>query len=349
MSTGNLKDLEGTGTPFSEEQEEAAFVSSLGTHLQNLLQDPSKAAVIFWAGGAIAVLSVLPLSNWPRESFLALVVIAGLCTISCGIRVIAGGRLPRWTIHVDAGLATVVGGVMSAVGVTDNVNFAILFIWVAFFAALYFQPIGVLAHLAGIGIVYALVLTLGPTVPNPGAAWLSIVGTVSMAALVMVAVVSLLRSSAYLDPLTGIANRRHWDERLEAELERSRRTGQALSVAIIDIDGFKAINDRDGHQAGDRVLEELADVWTVATRGGGDFLARLGGDEFGLLAPGSDATGIHSLSQRLVDVLPSGLAVSIGVATWDRSEGASQLVRRADQSMYRSKARHRRGDMRLYA
>ena len=349
MSAGMGKARKGGGLLPSDKQEQTARTISLGAHLRKLLQDPSEAAAIFWGGGAIAALSVLPLGNWPRASLLALVGIAGLCTISCGIRVIARDRLPRWTMHLDAGLATVVGGVMSVVGVTNNVNFAVLFVWVALFAALYFRPIGVLGHLAGIGIAYGLVLTLGPTVPNPVAAWLSIVGTVSMATLVMVAVMSLLRSSAQLDPLTGIANRRHWDERIEAERERSKRTGQALSVAMIDVDDFKAVNDRDGHDAGDRVLEELADAWTAAIRGGGDFLARLGGDEFGLLAPGSDGSGIQSLAERLVDVLPPGLAVSIGFGTWDGSESASQLMRRADQSMYRTKLRYRHGDMRHHA
>ncbi|HVA07259.1 MAG TPA: GGDEF domain-containing protein [Acidimicrobiales bacterium] len=348
MSAGMLEALDGSGSPPSEERERSPLARSLGAHLQTLLQDPSQAAAIFWGGGALAALSVLPICPWPRDSLLALVSVAGFCTISFALRTIAGNRLPVWTLHVDVGLATVIIGVMAVAGVSNNVDFADIYVWVALFAALYFRPIGVLAHLAGIGVAYFLVVALGPTVPSPGAAWLSIVGTDSVAALVMVGVVGLLRSSADLDPLTGIANRRGWDKHLEVELERSRRTGQALSVAMIDIDGFKAVNDRDGHQAGDRVLQELANNWTVATRGGGDFLARLGGDEFGLLAPGSDATGIRSLARRLIDVLPQGVAVSVGVATWDGSEGASQLVRCADQSMYRSKSRHRRGDMRLY-
>ena len=75
--------------------------------------------------------------------------------------------------------------------------------------------------------------------------------------------------------------------------------------------------------------------------GSGYFLARLGGDEFGLLAPGSDEIGARVLAKRLADALPQGVSASVGVATWDRAEGASDLLRRADQVMYRNKRRRR--------
>jgi len=165
-----------------------------------------------------------------------------------------------------------------------------------------------------------------------------------VATLVVLGLVSVLRSTAREDPLTGLANRRSWDERLEEELERSRRTGQALSVVMIDLDGFKAVNDRGGHEAGDLLLKELARAWQTATRGGGDFLARLGGDEFGVLAPGSDAIGIRRLAKRLGDAPPEGVSCSTGAVTWDGTENAADLVRRADRAMYQTKLRHRRGE-----
>jgi diguanylate cyclase (GGDEF)-like protein len=221
-------------------------------------------------------------------------------------------------------------------------SWSVAYVRVALFAALYFRLFAVLAHVGGIGAAYAVALALGPEAANPVAAWMAVFGTVAVAAAVLLAVVSVLRSAAHTDPLTGLANRRSWDERFDEELERSRRTGQGLSVAMIDLDGFKAVNDRDGHEAGDRVLEELASAWQAVVRSGGDFLARLGGDEFGLLAPGSDATGIRRLIKRLGEVLPAGVVASIGVATWDGTENASDLLRRADQAMYETKLRHRR-------
>lgn len=157
------------------------------------------------------------------------------------------------------------------------------------------------------------------------------------AALVLVAE---LRTDAREDHLTGLANRRSWDERLEDELKRSSRSGAPISVALLDLDGFKAVNDRGGHQAGDSVLQEFAKSWLRVVRHGGDFVARLGGDEFGLLAPGSTSSGVRTMAHRHSRNETGGPAYSLGVATWDGAETAGQLMHRADLSMYRSKARN---------
>jgi len=143
------------------------------------------------------------------------------------------------------------------------------------------------------------------------------------------------------DHLTGLDNRRSWDERLGAELGRSRRSGDPLSVALLDLDGFKGVNDRNGHLAGDQALRDFADSWRRIVRVGGDFVARLGGDEFGLLAPGSHSGGVRRMALRHVRAEPNGIPYSIGVATWDGSESAGQLMHRADMSMYQCKARRR--------
>jgi diguanylate cyclase (GGDEF)-like protein len=114
-----------------------------------------------------------------------------------------------------------------------------------------------------------------------------------------------------------------------------------LSLAVIDIDNFKTVNDRDGHQVGDLLLRKLADGWGGIVRGSGDFIARLGGDEFGLLAPNSDDIGIRRIVKRLHEISPSGVSCSIGVATWDGVETAADLFRRADEAMYRAKRERR--------
>ena len=120
-------------------------------------------------------------------------------------------------------------------------------------------------------------------------------------------------------------------------MERSRRSGAALSVVTVDLDSFKAVNDAGGHEAGDRLLQDVARAGQGVVRGGGDFLARLGGDEFAVLAPSTDELGARVLAKRLADALPHGVSASVGVATWDWAEGASDLLRRADQAMYRHK------------
>jgi diguanylate cyclase (GGDEF)-like protein len=153
--------------------------------------------------------------------------------------------------------------------------------------------------------------------------------------------VTELQNDSRLDHLTGLPNRRCWDERLDDELQRCRRTGGLVTVALLDLDGFKAINDRFGHHAGGLVLREFADSWKRIVRLGGDFVARLGGDEFGLLAPGSPLVGVRSLAGRHASSEPFVTPYSLGVATWDGHESATQLVHRADVSMYQSKARRR--------
>jgi diguanylate cyclase (GGDEF)-like protein len=143
------------------------------------------------------------------------------------------------------------------------------------------------------------------------------------------------------DHLTGLDNRRSWDERLDDELKRSQRSGAPLSVALLDLDGFKAINDRRGHLAGDQLLREFSDSWRRIVRLGGDFVARLGGDEFGLLAPGTHVGGVRRMAVRHARLEPDGIPYSIGVATWDGTESAGQLMHRADMSMYQCKAGRR--------
>jgi diguanylate cyclase (GGDEF)-like protein len=116
---------------------------------------------------------------------------------------------------------------------------------------------------------------------------------------------------ARLDPLTGLPNRRAWDERLPVEAERSARSGQPLTVAMLDLDHFKAFNDRHGHQRGDALLEAASAAWSSELRGG-DLLARWGGEEFALLLPGTGADEAAAILDRLQAATPEGQTFSAG-------------------------------------
>ena len=305
---------------------------------------PSRVAAFLWAAGALAVAVVLPLRHWPEPSLLALAIPAAVAAAFAALRATVGERLPRWSLQVDVGLANLLVSVAAAGAASEHTNLANLYLLVEVFALLYLPLRSALVHVGAAGVAYAVVLGVGPrTAEPPVVAWLAVFGTAVVVGAVIVGLVSVLRAAAREDPLTGLANRRSWDELLDAELDRSVRSGAALSVVVLDLDGFKAVNDAQGHHAGDRVLQAAARSWQAATRGGGDLVARLGGDEFGLLAPGSDEIGAHHLARRLIDALPEGVAASVGVATWDRAEGASDLVRRADRAMYLAKRRRRRG------
>jgi diguanylate cyclase (GGDEF)-like protein len=146
-----------------------------------------------------------------------------------------------------------------------------------------------------------------------------------------------LEIAARTDDLTGLLNRRAWDEELGRELSRADRAGSALCVAILDLDRFKEYNDTHGHQAGDRFLKQMAGSWTQTLRTG-DILARYGGEEFALALPGTNIEHAQQMLERLREVLPESQTCSAGVACWDGSESAESLTARADTALYGAKA-----------
>ena len=151
------------------------------------------------------------------------------------------------------------------------------------------------------------------------------------------ALLAELQATATNDPLTGLPNRRGWDDRLEAALRRAAGSHQPLSVLAVDLDDLKRVNDTHGHLQGDRLLQRCAHAWSAQLRGD-DFLARLGGDEFLVLLPGSAEDAADQVAGRILGGVPFRQSCSIGIATWDGEEPAYELVHRADQGMYAAKA-----------
>ena len=139
------------------------------------------------------------------------------------------------------------------------------------------------------------------------------------------------------DELTGLPNRRAWDELLTHELAVAERHDKRLSVAMLDLDFFKAYNDKHGHLAGDRLLRAAAAIWQTTLRAT-DVLARWGGEEFALLLPGCDADGAAALIERLRGSLPDGVTFSAGVVSSDGTDAPRTLIDAADQALYQAKA-----------
>ncbi len=288
--------------------------------------------------GALAFLSVVPLHHWHTLRLYLLLGSACVALLNACLRIVIGERLPRWTLHLDVTSGNVFVTVAAAAAGTEHINLANLYLLVAFFAFLYLPLRAAVIHLAVAGAAYGIVLAAGTRPEEPATiSWLSVFGTAAVLGAVVVGLISVLRMAAREDPLTGLANRRLWNERLEEEIERAKRSNSELSVLVIDLDGFKLVNDTGGHDAGDRLLRTVASSFQTVIRNGGDFLARLGGDEFGVLAPGLGEIGVRGLANRLTQTLPEGLSASIGIASWDRSESTANLVRRADQAMYQKK------------
>lgn len=152
--------------------------------------------------------------------------------------------------------------------------------------------------------------------------------------------VAKLERLALTDELTGLANRRAWQEGLERERARARREGQSLCVAMLDLDHFKGFNDAHGHQAGDRLLRDIAHTWRSQVRAT-DLLARYGGEEFALLLLTGPVQVAETVVRRLCAAMPEGLTSSAGLAGFHGSETAEELVARADQALYDAKTRGR--------
>jgi diguanylate cyclase (GGDEF)-like protein len=151
---------------------------------------------------------------------------------------------------------------------------------------------------------------------------------------------------AVTDGLTGLANRRHFMDRLRIELARQRRSGRPLSVVSIDADHFKHVNDQYGHAVGDEVLAALAGTLSIGVRAPTDLAARLGGEEFALLLPDTPLAEAQAVCQRLQALLPTravqgpggplSVTLSMGVVESQGME-ASSVLRAADANLYQAK------------
>ncbi len=159
-----------------------------------------------------------------------------------------------------------------------------------------------------------------------------------------------LRSQALVDPLTGVSNRRRFDEYLQYEWHRCARSGCSLTLLMIDVDNFKALNDAHGHPAGDAVLIKLARIFKSCLQRSQDLVARYGGEEFVCLVPDVNQAQAELLAQRLVHAVAQipmetpgprlSVTISLGfVVTVPREEIRPELfLEAADQRLYQAKA-----------
>lgn len=153
-----------------------------------------------------------------------------------------------------------------------------------------------------------------------------------------------LSAQSLTDALTGISNRRAFDQGLGDELARAMREGSVLSLLLIDIDKFKSYNDVHGHIAGDAALREVARVFSAQARPF-DLVARYGGEEFALILPNADVDEAMAVAERMRQVIASApwprrqITISVGVSTWRALDDQAGLLAQADLALYRAKQR----------
>ncbi|MES2091375.1 MAG: GGDEF domain-containing protein, partial [Pseudomonadota bacterium] len=155
-----------------------------------------------------------------------------------------------------------------------------------------------------------------------------------------------LNRLSYTDVLTGLANRRYFMDRLQAEVVRQRRTHRPLSLIMIDVDHFKKVNDTHGHPAGDEVLATLGMLMRECVRNPTDLPVRLGGEEFAIVLPDASLQEAHVVCERLHQWLARhefvaeghrfGVTVSMGLAQ-GHGQSVEALMQQADRNLYRAK------------
>src|SRR4051812_7828011 len=257
----------------------------------------------FWFGGILAPVSLA----LPHSAAAIDLGIVGLGVSACA----SGAVLLAFPQVMPPQLLTYVllcGNVLISLGVyftqsTASV-YALLYVWVGFQAAYFFPNRHAAAHVTATGATYAVALASVPGADR-GQRWLLMVGVTGVIAL-MVAVlrervdrlIARLADAARTDALTGLLNRRGFQELMEVEIERALRSSRPLAILVGDLDHFKHLNDRYGHAAGDVALKRFSEIASQASRRI-DAVARIGGEEFALLLPDTEQHAAYLLAERL--------------------------------------------------
>jgi len=263
-------------------------------------------------------------------------VLIGMACTSLAAAVVVGrwgGRWPRSSFHIAVGAATVLisSAALIAPEPVSSLGAASLIAFVVLDVHFFFSGRQARAHLvvAGVAVTAALLISGVPVGATLG------LDVVLVGTGVVVQGLVVLASSASRDPLTDLLNRRGFDQALPEQMAWAARSGRPLSAVLIDVDHFKSVNDTHGHEAGDRVLCRVADLWAGRLPADAVF-ARHGGDEFSLLLPGMPGEDALALVRRVCALDPE-ISLSCGVAEYRRGDSASQLMRSADRALYDAK------------
>ena len=245
-----------------------------------------------------------------------------------------GPRLPRRALLVEAGGVTAINSALVTQAATTGgaVIDAFAYIWLAVYVAAFF-PAAWLPFAAFVSAGFGAGLLLAD-LPGMFTAWLLLTISVTTAAGVTSQVSRLIQDRMATDALTGALNRSGLAEAGRRLHLRRRRGSRQVTVAALDLDGFKEVNDQTGHAGGDRLLADATAAWRAVLRHD-DVLARVGGDEFIVLMPNTTADEATTVLSRLRASHP--VAWSAGLASWHTDEPLEACIARADRELYAAK------------
>lgn len=248
-----------------------------------------------------------------------------------------GKHLPVPYFHglALAGVLLITFSVFLAGPTALGASMTMIYVWVPLWICYVFPLWQGIVHVVIIAVFSGIALitvhgAIGSTV------WLNVVGTNIVAAVIVGILAQRNRKLARIDTLTGAFNRLEWDEAVAREIKRANRFGHDVSLAYLDLDHFKTINDTQGHAAGDRLLQQLSRAARRQLRRE-DIFARVGGDEFALLLPNCPPDKAIRIVERMSEYLPEGCTLSAGVACHRDQESEESLKQRADQALYSAK------------
>jgi diguanylate cyclase (GGDEF)-like protein len=281
----------------------------------------------------------------PKFSWLPVIVVL----VMFAALVAFGPRLPRRALALlgPLGVTLIAYALATSPGPGDGaVLYALPVIWTTVF----FGRRGAIGILACVAAAHAITLLELPASSSYPGRWMDVMVSVTGVAIVVLVLerrnellVERLAGEARTDPLTGLLNRRGFDEHASRELAHAGRDGRPIALATFDIDHFKRINDDWGHIVGDRVLTRLAEVLAGETRGI-DVAARLGGEEFAVLMPGSDEAGAEAFTQRVRAALAASdcsdvpeVRVSAGLTVTTVPAEVQVMLERVDSALYAAK------------
>ena len=296
---------------------------------------------LFLTGGVLAV-AAIPLAATGGYRAVAVSVL-GLIAIITGVTLCwRGASLPPRSMSPMLGFGTLlITLVVIASGQPDG-RYSTFYVWVALQAFYFLESRSARLHMVSIAAQYALALIL---LQGGADQWLLVLGTVLTTGWLIGALrarIERLLTQARTDVLTGLANRRGFDEDIDLALESARHSDTPLSLVAIDLDRFKAVNDRHGHLAGDVILQRFAQLCSETA----DLtVARLGGDEFAIIAAARDQHAALALAHRILqavrgdpELTDSAITISIGIATFPANADSSRsLARAADRALYLAK------------
>ena len=307
-------------------------------------------AAAIYAGAAL--LSLIEAAIPGGQELAVLPGIVALCL--AGAIVLVGARLPRPALMALGPLGVLLVGY--AVATTEDYgDGAVLYMWPVLWMACFYGAAGTVAIVGWVAVVHAVALVALPAGMSSVDRWIDVVMAVAVVAGVVrflvariESLVGELRAEARVDLLTGVLNRRGFEERFEIEVARALRDGTPLAAVQFDLDHFKRVNDTSGHEIGDRVLAWLGALLTEYARRG-DVVARVGGEEFVAVLPRATVPDATRFAERIRAVVESGegaarfgigedvrVTVSAGVAAIPSVE-LNELLDEADRALYAAK------------